>query len=158
MSKNTAKALATPRTVELAGEKFEMSPLRFEEHGKFEAWMQKKTMDAAKVAIQGLPDSQAQPILNRAADQCALLLFGSQESMKLMFSFEGMCQLMFLSLNQRQPDITIEKIVELMGDDRTVEMLWNEFDRLNELGETKKASPKLAKRAGQWRAKKPRNE
>lgn len=142
----TAEATAAPTVVKLAGKTYRVSPLRDKDFGEFEAWVQDQRIAVVRRNLDGLEPEERQRQLDRAYDSAARLTIASPESIALMMSAEGAAKLLYLSLRREQPDITEEKVLELLTDPKTFEDAMDAIDRLQRRSK-KRGSTKAKKRA-----------
>lgn len=144
---SVAKATGAPTEFLLAGEKYQLYPLRFQDWGVLEQWVRFLIIDNAKQTIKGdtdLSNEQVNAIMVAAHREAAKVkitscfrgiavrLEGETDARFLervnkqfldhpesrpdayLDTFEGMLRVVYLSLRQGQPQMTLDKTDELL--------------------------------------------
>ncbi len=141
----TPEATAAPSFVELGGRKLLMTPLRDQDYGIFERWIQDRHIALAKRAIVDIKNADdRQALLKHAYDRARLITISSPEAAALMTSAEGAVKLVWLALRREQPDVTEELVWGWLEDEKTLEQLLGKIDGINALpfGKTRRRKPR----------------
>lgn len=112
----TAEATAALTFITLGGEKYELSPLRDEDFGIFERWVQDRHIALATRNLDGLPTEQADSLLAHAFDTASTLTMRSEEAMTYLKTVEGAAMLSWLMLRRKHPKLTREDVLEKLTD------------------------------------------
>lgn len=130
----TAQAVGAPQDVELAGEKFRMSPLTDADWGEFERHIQARAIAIARRNLDGLPAEDRKTLLEAAFATAYRLTLTSPDAMTYMVSREGVSFLTWLGLRKNHPDVTPDRVRELLADERTIRAAMDAVDDLNHAG------------------------
>lgn len=132
----TAEATAAPTFIKLGGEGYELSPLRDEDFGVFERWVQDRHIALAKRSLDGLTPEQAHVLLVHAFDTASKLTMQSSEAMTHLKTVEGGAMLTWLMLRRKHPKITREEVLQKLTDPDNMTEIMEAVERLYEESNT----------------------
>ena len=139
------KMSASGGEVELAGKKYYLEPLTDKDYGEFENWLRLRPIIIARqniAAIPGITQEEKEILLKEAMRLSAEINMVSVEGMRVMNTLDGAAYVTWLGLRKRQPELTFDKVRELLMDPKTLETAMTEYERNNELAGLKKGGPK----------------
>ncbi len=127
----TAEATAAPSFIELGGRRLLMTPLKDQDYGIFERWIQDRHIDLAKRMVKDLEPEERLALLKHAYDKARRITISSPEASELMTSVEGAVKLVWLALRKEQPDVTEEMVFDWLSDEKTLEQMLDKIDGMN---------------------------
>lgn len=141
----TAEATAAPLPITLGKGKeavtYFCSPFREEDYGTFENWAQDRFIDIAIRNAEKTKDEGVKTaLINAAYAEASRITFTSDRGLELMVSPRGMLLLCYLSLKQKHPDITTEKVAKLLLNPENADQLTKAVKKL--ASKKKKQKPK----------------
>ncbi len=146
---DVSDATAAPSVVTLRGRQYYLPPLTEEDWGKFERWLRdRENRVAAENSESAANEEQRLLILERGADRASEIHINHPSALKIMASFEGATQLLWINLQKRHPNIKLKEVQELcqdpaaMGQAYDILMALN-FDKGKDQG-TKSQSPTMS--------------
>jgi len=138
MSTNPQIAAASPRVVKIAGKEWFISPLTQEEWAEYMAWIQDEWLAVHKRNAADLEPEDRTAVLKQAFDQAGRMTLQSIQSQTITESPSGIFRLVWMHLRRRHPDITPEKVAELLNDSQLLADAMAAVERANEGGLEKK--------------------
>jgi len=116
----------TGATVTIGGKQWTLSPLTFEDEKEFAEWVRGKILDGLRaVADRGLPVTGSMIVE-------ALTPTTPTGLVQWRFSPEGLIKTVELSLRHKHPDITAEKVAELINNCNELVPLVVQIDRMQD--------------------------
>ena len=133
---------SAPIEIELGGVKYKLSPLNHRALGELERWMQERLVDVAKRAAADMSPADRQAVLSDAVNRAATIDLTSPEAGRLMATMEGACRMLWLGMRPNHPDVTLERVHDLLADPATLDAAMAALDSVNDLvGTEGKAKP-----------------
>ena len=102
-----SEATAAPTMITLGGKEYRLSPIRDNDLGELERWIQDRHIEITKRNIGGLPDSIACDLMRSACAEARKLQITDKAVIEnLSTSIEGVAKLLELQLRREHPEIT----------------------------------------------------
>lgn len=117
MPTDQTAAVAAARSFEVKGVEYFVTPLNEKGWGEFRAWMQDQIIDLTKRNLDGLTPTVQKELLQEAINTARRATLESPEGRAIIASVDGMYRIVWLHLLPRHPDITQEKVGELLRDE-----------------------------------------
>ncbi len=121
-SVNLASLNASPRSVPIGGEVFEVHPLTLNDQGKLQAWLETQLPDPLGLVQAHIdkakPSMEVSKYLLREALHEASrtrVFLNSPEALPYLNSADGICEILWLSIAKGRPDFTRERAREVFG-------------------------------------------
>lgn len=130
------KATAAPTTVKIGTEEFKMSPLTNEDMAIMDQWVRSRHVRIARETLSANATEEQKDRTERIAlEQASMMTFTSGSGVALMGHLDALSQLFWCSIRRYHPDMTPEKVQELITDPDNLEAFQDEWDRMNIKGE-----------------------
>ena len=116
-----ATLMGAPRSLTVDGREYHIYPLTLGDLGKLQAWLNSKLPDpfrAIEGRLEGLTVEQQKYLLRDAADRAnrpRVIPFQSAEGQELLQTFEGVKELLWLSIHRGDPGFSREDAEALAG-------------------------------------------
>ena len=133
MSIDTARATAAPMEIELGGEKYLLSPFRDKDFGEFTRWVKGRIVQLAKDSLDGLPDNERKFLLVHAFEKANLIEINSPDAIRAMATLDGAAKLLYLGLRRNHPELTEQKVLEILTEPQSLAKAMDNVDTLMEL-------------------------
>lgn len=117
MPTSVEHATAAPRSLRIGGQEWYFTPLSAKEWGEYFAWLRDEYLRLVKTHVVDLDPEDRARILDRAFDKAPTLDLDSPEFKATMNSPHGVFRLVGLHLRARHPDVSDEKVAELLNSD-----------------------------------------
>jgi hypothetical protein len=122
MSANLASLNASPRSIPIGGEVFEVHPLTLADQGKLQAWLETQLPDPLGLVQAHIdrakPTMEVQKFLLREALHEASrtrVFLNSPEALPYLNSAHGIVEILWLSIAKGRPDFTRERARDVFG-------------------------------------------
>ena len=126
------KATAAPATVTLGKQTFKMSPLTDEDMGIMDQWVRSRHVRIARDTLPADADNEQKDRTERIAlEQASAMSFTSGAGLALMEHIEALSQLFWCGISKYHPDMTPEKVQEIILDPENLASFQDEWDRMN---------------------------
>lgn len=116
----------------LGGEEFHLSPLSDRDIEELNYWLQDQVIQVAVRSMSSVTDQRVRDeLMDAAVRQASGLTFLSGEGAKRMRSLEGVSRVTWQGLRRRHPQLTYERVKELILDPKTIKYVNEVFRKLN---------------------------
>jgi len=152
---NDDHASNAPRMVNLDGTDYEMRPLRRIDYKQIVSDAKHDHIELARSACNGSPDAVQIKILGDARQEASLFTLEHPTVQMKLVGFDGLCLVLWLSLRQATPELTYDRVVELLGNEADKQRALQEVKDLHGLDEiaSEQSAQKKTKRSGARTAK-----
>ncbi len=141
------RATAAPTTVKLGKCEFKMSPLTDEDMGIMDQWVRSRHVRIARDTLPADADEAQKDRTERIAlAQASTMSFTSGTGLSLMLHIDALAQLFWCGIRQYHPDMTPEKVREIILDPESLAIFQDEWDRMNAKTKKKSGDEKKKKR------------
>lgn len=132
-----------PRTVEIAGERYQIYPLTLSDLGELQAWLEGQLPDPLAIVRRhidscGVPMEQAKFLYAEAMREASKtrIHLSSAEAMPHLNSPSGICELLYLAIRKGRPGWTREQARDLVDG-----MTPAEVSRIQQISELDQVTP-----------------
>ncbi len=127
-----AEATAAPRPVRLGGVEYKMSPLTDQDIAYLDGWVRKKHVEVARSTLpEDATEEQKDRTERIALAQASAMSFMSGQGVHIIAGIDGWSQIMWCGLHRNHPELTVERIAELLIDPKTLAEAQDAWDVLN---------------------------
>jgi hypothetical protein len=130
MSANLASLNASPRSIPIGGEVFQVHPLTLADHGKLQAWLETQLPDPLGMVQayidRAKPSMEVQKFLLREAVHEASrtrVFLNSPEAIPYLNSPDGIIELLWISIVKGRPEFTREQARDVFGSMTSADVL-----------------------------------
>lgn len=151
---NLSQVTQAPITIKLAGRELVARPLTDTDTGEYERWMQKSSLEAARIALDGITDSNERVrLMDLAIQRAEQLTVTSPAGIAKMATVEGQIELLFMAIRQDAPTVTRNELRKwLLTDKESMRAIMEALENMEALQDPKPISP-ATKAAPRRRAK-----
>jgi hypothetical protein len=128
-----SQSTAAPVELTIDGKVLRVRPLTYAARGELEAWMASHIRTRAAAFAAGLGDEDRRAILLDAARRAEGISETSPDAVPILASREGAARVLWLSLRGDHPDLSLDRVRELICDDAALAAAMNAFDAANKL-------------------------
>lgn len=137
---SAVETLAAPGELVIKGQRYVVRPLRECDYAELEAWVQDRHVAVVKRNLSGLPEAQQTILLQDAFNAARQITMTSKEAMLVLSSVDGSRRMLWMALRQDQPDITLERVAEILAEPDVLTSALNELEKME-----RRAIPPLPK-------------
>lgn len=142
MEYTAAIASAAPTLVMLGDRQYQLNPLSGADMGAFERWVQTRYLALVKEQTADLRTEERERLLDNAFARAAAITFSSPQAIQALLTLEGATYALWLGLKRSHPELTLERVRDLLIDPKTIDAAMERFADLNRLpGAEKKTAP-----------------